>query len=66
MASAYLRNLDLPDAPAEQAAAITDASVAHALADTFDDEESEAALDALGGKVNSILAVLRSNGLIAS
>jgi len=46
-------------------AAITDASVAHALNATFSDTEVEAALNALGGKVNSILAVLRTNGIIA-
>lgn len=46
-------------------AAITDASVAHALNSTFSDTEVEAALNALGGKVNAILAVLRTNGIIA-
>lgn len=47
-------------------AAITNASVAHALNSTFSDTEVEAALDALGTKINSILAVLRTNGIIAS
>ena len=46
-------------------AAITDASTTHALNATFSDTEVEAALNALGGKVNSILAVLRTNGIIA-
>lgn len=46
-------------------AAIADASVAHALNATFSDTEVEAALNALGGKVNAILAILRTNGLIA-
>lgn len=46
-------------------AAITNANVAHALNATFSDTEVEAALNALGGKVNSILAVLRTNGIIA-
>lgn len=46
--------------------AITDASVAHALNATFSDTEVEAALNALGTKVNAILARLRSNGIIAT
>lgn len=46
-------------------AAIPNASVAHALNSTFSDTEVEAALNALGGKVNSILAQLRTNGIIA-
>lgn len=52
--------------PAQRQAHITDASVAHALADSFDDEEAEAALDALGGKINAILAVLEAHNLVAS
>lgn len=47
------------------ALAIDDASVAHTLNATFSDTEVEGALDALGGTVNDILAVLRTNGLIA-
>lgn len=47
-------------------AAIADASVAHALNSTFSDTEVEAALNALGGKINAILAVLRTNGIIAA
>lgn len=46
-------------------AAIADASVAHALNATFSDTEVEAACNALGGKINAILAVLRTNGIIA-
>lgn len=46
--------------------AITNASVAHALNASFSDTEVEAALNALGTKINSILAVLRTNGIIAS
>lgn len=42
---------------------ITDASVAHALNSTFSDTEVEAALDALGGKINAILLVLEAHGL---
>jgi hypothetical protein len=45
-------------------AAITNASVAHALNATFSDTEVEAALNALGGKINSILAALRANGIV--
>jgi len=45
-------------------AAITDASVAHALNATFSDTEVEGALNALGGKINLILAALRANGIV--
>jgi len=45
-------------------AAITNASVAHALNATFSDTEVEGALDALGTKINLILAALRTNGII--
>ena len=47
------------------AAAITDASVAHALNATFSDTEVEGALDALGGKINSIIAALEAAGIVA-
>ncbi len=46
-------------------AAITNASVAHALNSTFSDTEVEAALNAMGTKVNLILAALRNSGIIA-
>lgn len=49
-----------------QASAITDASEAHALNSTFSDTEAEAALNALGGTVNDILAALRGAGIIAN
>lgn len=49
-----------------QAAAIADASEAHALNSTFSDTEVEAALNALGGKINDILAALRGVGIVAS
>lgn len=45
-------------------AAIANASVAHALNATFSDTEVEAALNALGVKVNAILAALRTNGIV--
>lgn len=45
-------------------AAIDDASEAHALNSTFSDTEVEAALDALGGTINEILAALRNNGIV--
>ena len=57
---------EIEDTVGATGAAITDASVAHALNATFSDTEVEAALNALGGKINSILAVLRTNGIIAS
>lgn len=46
-------------------AAITDASVAHALNASFSDVEVETALNALGTKVNAILAALRANGIVS-
>lgn len=49
-----------------QASAITDASVAHALNATFSDTEVEAALNALGTKMNSVIAALRGTGIIAT
>jgi len=45
---------------------IADASVAHALADVFDDEESEAALNALGVKINAILLALENIGVLST
>ena len=44
---------------------IADASVAHALNATFSDTEVEAALNALGTKINAILDILEANGLMA-
>lgn len=49
-----------------QQAHIANASVAHALNATFSDTEVEAALNALGTKVNAILTALRAHGLLAS
>lgn len=49
-----------------QASAITNASTAHALNSTFSDTEAEAALNALGTKINSILTALRAFGIVAS
>lgn len=46
-------------------AAIPNAVVAHNLNATFSDTEVEAALNALGTKINAVLAVLRTNGIIA-
>ena len=45
---------------------ITDAVTAHALNATFSDTEVEAALDALGAKINAVIALLESLGLKAS
>lgn len=52
--------------PYVDGAAITDASVAHALNATFSDIEAEAALNALGAKINEIIAVMEAKGIIAS
>lgn len=57
---------EIEDTVGATGAAITNASVAHALNATFSDTEVETALNALGTKINSILAVLRTNGIIAS
>lgn len=48
-----------------QEASISDASVAHALNSTFSDTEVEAALDALGAKINLILDALDAAGITA-
>lgn len=44
--------------------AIANASVAHALNATFSDTEVEAALNALGGKVNALIAALVTAGIL--
>jgi hypothetical protein len=49
---------------AEQTA-VANASTAHALNSTFSDTEVEAALNALGTKLNSVLAALRAFDIIA-
>lgn len=51
--------------PNTQQTAIADAETSHALNSTFDDTEAEAALDALGGKINSIIAALVAFGILA-
>ncbi len=48
-----------------QPAHIADASVAHALNAVFDDTEVEAALNALGTKINAILLALEANEIVA-
>ena len=48
---------------ASQQASITDAVVAHALNATFSDTEVEAALNALGVKINLILDALDLGGI---
>lgn len=52
--------------PTDQCAFLADASVAHALNSTFSDTEAEAALNALGVKINAILDVLIEKGLMAA
>lgn len=47
-------------------AAITNASEAHVLNAAFSDVEVEAALNALGVKVNAVLAALRTAGLVTA
>lgn len=55
-----------PVAAGTQAAHIADASTAHALNATFSDTEAEAALNALGTKINSILDALEAFGILAA
>ena len=43
---------------------VTDAVVAHALNATFSDTEVEAALDALGVKINALLDIVEAHGLM--
>lgn len=45
---------------------VSDANTAHALSATFTDTEVEAALDALGVKINAILDILEAHGLMKS
>lgn len=44
--------------------AIANASIAHALNATFSDTEVEAALNALGGKINALIAALVAAGIL--
>lgn len=52
--------------PVVRQAHVADADTAHALNATFSDTEVEAALNALAGKINSILATLEAFGLHAT
>lgn len=47
-------------------ALVADAVVAHALNATFSNTEAQAALNALGVKVNAILDVLEEHGLMSA
>jgi len=49
-----------------QGSAIADAVVAHDINATFSDTEVEATLDALGVKINAIIAALEAAGILAS
>lgn len=51
---------------AAQQSAIADAVVAHDVNATFSDTEVEAALDALGVKINAVIAALEAHGILAS
>lgn len=52
------------DGVAAENAAIADAVVAHALNSTFSDTEVEAALNALGTKINAVITALENSGII--
>jgi hypothetical protein len=52
--------------PTDKCAFVSDAVVAHALNSTFSDTEAEAALNALGVKINAILDILEEKGLMAA
>lgn len=56
---------DFVNSSGTQASHIADASTAHALNATFSDTEVEAALNALGTKINSILTALEGVGILA-
>jgi hypothetical protein len=45
---------------------IADASVAHTISSTFSNTEVKGALDALGGKINLIIAALEEFGITKS
>lgn len=49
----------------DRQALVADAVVAHDVNATFSDTEVEAALDALGVKINAILDILEAHGLMA-
>lgn len=49
-----------------QQALVADASVAHALNATFSDTEVEAALNALGVKINALLDIVEAHGLMSA
>lgn len=70
MANPSKQNCQLADASGNaligsQQTLVADASTAHALSATFTDTEVEAALNALGTKINSILDILEAHGLMA-
>lgn len=50
--------------PYNDGTAITDAVVAHALNSSFSDTEVEAALNALGVKINAIIDALQAKAII--
>lgn len=63
---AKLTSLGAAVASGTAVAKITDASVAHALNSTFSDTEAEAALNALGVKINLVIDALEAYGISAS
>lgn len=50
----------------QQQALVTDANTAHALNATFSDTEVEAALNALGVKINALLDIVEAHGLMSA
>lgn len=59
-----LTPVELNAATRANAATIPNANTAHALAAAYSDVEVETALNALGGKVNDILAAVRTAGVV--
>lgn len=50
----------------QQQTLVADAVVAHDLNATFSDTEAEAALNALGVKINAVLDILEAHGLMSA
>jgi hypothetical protein len=55
---------ELEEALGEEGSAITAAVTAHALNATFSDTEVEAALNALGTKINEVITALEARNIV--
>lgn len=59
-----MNGLGLTPVSVARQAAIADASTAHALAALYSDTEVEGALNALGTKINAVIAALEAAGVL--